>query len=250
MGAHVWILSRHHLLILVSRVCLFEKTTIRHHRWHVDQHIIWCSTRLLLKIVTLSFFFLLLFSLEMYLIVLLCSCLIILTTLSLCANQIHELQASVLSYGKLNLHNTKKPKTRWAHYLSTLTVPKHYFNHFYIIGLLFGINCAIELYFQKGLVFYLLRQWDQPSGSHHLPQLQCQVGLLLVNFHLARRVYESLIIERPSKEARMHMSHYLTGVGFYGAMVLGTWLEGAVHLGVWPSKTIEKGIYMYIYYHV
>lgn len=180
----------------------------------------------------------------MYLIVLLCSCLIILTALSICANRFHELQASVLSYGKLNLHNTKKPKTRWAHYLSTLTVPKHYFNHFYIIGLLFGINCAIELYFQKGLVFYLLRQWDQPSGSHHLPQLQCQVGLLLVNFHLARRVYESLMIERPSKEARMHMSHYLTGIGFYGAMILGTWLEGAVHLGVWPSRTIEKGIYI------
>ncbi|KAG1040460.1 hypothetical protein G6F25_004761 [Rhizopus arrhizus] len=150
-------------------------------------------------------------------------------------------KASVLSYGKLNLHNTKKPKTSWAHYLSTLTVPKHYFNHFYVVGLSFGILCAVELYFKDGILFYILRQLDQPSQSDRLSQMQCRIGLLLINVHLARRVYESFRIERPSKEAMMHISHYLVGIGFYGAMVFGTWLEGASYLGVWPTAPIEKG---------
>ncbi|KAG1461084.1 hypothetical protein G6F46_001202 [Rhizopus delemar] len=151
------------------------------------------------------------------------------------------LHASVLSYGKLNLHNTKKPKTSWAHYLSTLTVPKHYFNHFYVVGLSFGILCSLELYFKGGILFYALRQLDQPSQSDRLSQMQCRIGLLLINVHLARRVYESFRIERPSKEATMHISHYLIGIGFYGAMVFGTWLEGASYLGVWPTTPIEKG---------
>lgn len=50
----------------------------------------------------------------MYLIIFICTCLIILTILSICAQQLHELQASVLAYGKLNLHNNKKPTTLWA----------------------------------------------------------------------------------------------------------------------------------------
>lgn len=187
-----------------------------------------------------DFFFSFLFFI-MYLVTFICFCLITLCCLSICANLIHELQASVLSYGKLNLHNTKKPKTSWAHYLSTLTVPKHYFNHFYVVGLSFGILCSLELYFKGGILFYALRQLDQPSQSDRLSQMQCRIGLLLINVHLARRVYESFRIERPSKEATMHISHYLIGIGFYGAMVFGTWLEGASYLGVWPTTPIEKG---------
>lgn len=177
----------------------------------------------------------------MYLIFLLCFCLITLTVLSLCANLFHELQASVLAYGKLNLNNTKKPTTFWAHYLSTLTIPKHYFSHFYVVGLFFGLLCSAELYFKNGFVIYFLHQFDQPTGSRHLSQLQCQIGLFLINLHLTRRVYESNKIEKPSKEAMMHVSHYLAGIGFYGAMVFGTWLEGASHLGVWSTTTVNKG---------
>ncbi|CAO3677046.1 unnamed protein product [Rhizopus stolonifer] len=187
------------------------------------------------------FFFSLPCNNEMYLIFLLCCCLITLTVLSLCANLFHELQASVLAYGKLNLNNTKKPTTSWAHYLSTLTIPKHYFSHFYAVGLSFGLLCSAELYFKNGFVIYILHQFNQPTGSRHLSRLQCQIGLFLMNVHLARRIYESNKIEKPSKEATMHVSHYLAGIGFYGAMVLGTWLEGASHFGVWSTTTVNKG---------
>lgn len=167
----------------------------------------------------------------MYLIIFICTCLIILTLLSICAQQLHELQASVLAYGKLNLHNNKKPATRWAHHLSKWTVPKHYFSHFYVVGLSTAILSMAELlslrHFSTPLfMMQLLDRYDTRIGTHHLPRQQCILGLSLLTLHLARRVYESFWVEKPSKTATMHASHYLIGVGFYGAMVLGTWLEG------------------------
>ncbi|KAI8642097.1 3-oxo-5-alpha-steroid 4-dehydrogenase-domain-containing protein [Parasitella parasitica] len=167
----------------------------------------------------------------MYLIIFICTCLIILAILSICAQQLHELQASVLSYGKLNLHNNKKPTTNWAYRLSKLTVRKRCFSHFYVVGLTTAIISIAELTslscYKKPLFFmYLLDRYDNRAGSHHLPQQQCIIGLILVTCHLSRRVYESFCVEKPSKTATMHVSHYLIGIGFYGAMVLGTWLEG------------------------
>lgn len=167
----------------------------------------------------------------MYLIIFICTCLIILTILSICAQQLHELQASVLSYGKLNLHNNKKPTTNWANQLSKLVVPKHYFSHFYVIGLISAVISIVELislsYFKKPLLLIrLLDLYDDRTGSHRLSQQQCNIGLTLITCHLIRRVYESFWIEKPSKTATMHISHYLVGIGFYGAMVLGSWLEG------------------------
>jgi 3-oxo-5-alpha-steroid 4-dehydrogenase 3 len=172
----------------------------------------------------------------MYLIVFLCSCLLILSFLSILAKQLPELQASVLSYGKLNLHNDKKPKTLWATYLAKLIVPKHYFSHFYVIGLLFALICIVELISfdvcqQPLLLIFLLQHYDTDQGTHHLSKSTCTFGLALLTLHLARRVYESFWIERPSKTATMHISHYLIGVGFYGAMVFGTWLEGLASFG-------------------
>ncbi|RCH81855.1 hypothetical protein CU098_008287 [Rhizopus stolonifer] len=72
-----------------------------------------------------------------------------------------------------------------------------------------------------------LQHYDIPIASQHVSRQQCVLGLMLMTIHLSRRVYESFWIEKPSKTATMHVSHYLAGIGFYGAMVLGTWLEGA-----------------------
>jgi 3-oxo-5-alpha-steroid 4-dehydrogenase 3 len=178
----------------------------------------------------------------MYLIVFICACLVILTILSVCAQQIHELRASVLSYGKLNLHSDKKPTTTWASQLAKLTVPKHYFSHFYVIGLITACMSIIELtiwswYKRPLLLVYLLQKYDAEQGSDHANWYQSVIGLALMTCHLARRVYESFWIERPSKTATMHVSHYLVGVGFYGAMVLGTWLEGASNFDIWPKHS-------------
>ncbi|KAI8987835.1 3-oxo-5-alpha-steroid 4-dehydrogenase-domain-containing protein [Mycotypha africana] len=158
------------------------------------------------------------------------------------AQQLHELQASVLSYGKLNLHNQKKPRTLWADQLSKLTLPKYYFCHFYVIGLATSVICLIEMlawtqYNKPLLLISLLQRFDNDVGSRHLSLRQCTVGFTLMTIHLIRRVYESFLVERPSKTATMHFSHYLIGVGFYGAMVLGTWLEGASNFEIWSHQS-------------
>jgi 3-oxo-5-alpha-steroid 4-dehydrogenase 3 len=176
----------------------------------------------------------------MYLILIICTCLILLTILSIFAQQLKELRASVLAYGKLNLGNIEKPKTPWANALSKLIVPKHYFSHFYVIGLVTAIICWMELalwtqYNTSLLLIPLLQKWDNDNGSYHVSQQQCLIGLTLMTLHLSRRVYESFYIEKASKTATMNVSHYLIGVGFYGAMVLGTWLEGATQFNIWDS---------------
>ncbi|KAI7904611.1 3-oxo-5-alpha-steroid 4-dehydrogenase-domain-containing protein [Cokeromyces recurvatus] len=182
----------------------------------------------------------------MYLIIIICSCLITLTLLSICAKKIHELQASVLSYGKLNLHNNRKPITSWAQTLSTLKIPKHYFNHFYVIGLFTALESILEitlwLYFKRSFILIrLLQRYDVNMGSDHVSREQIWIGLVMMTCHLIRRVYESFWIERPSKTATMHLSHYFIGVGFYGGMVLGTWLEGAAQLGLWGEEDSRRG---------
>ncbi|KAI8326844.1 3-oxo-5-alpha-steroid 4-dehydrogenase-domain-containing protein [Blakeslea trispora] len=145
-----------------------------------------------------------------------CCCLLLLSLLSICAQQLSELRASVLAYG---------PTTSWAHVLYGLRVPKHYFGHFYCIGLLTAMVCLNRTL------------WFVSDRSFFISKRQCFTGLIMMTLHLARRVYESYLIEQPSKQATMHLSHYLIGIGFYGAMVLGTWLEGTTSDLSWPVKS-------------
>lgn len=177
----------------------------------------------------------------MYLITFISSCLLILTFLCVCAKILPELHASVLSYGKLNLHNDKKPTTSWATQLSKLIVPKRYFSHFYVVGLVFALLSATELtYLQlchRPLMLIWILNHDNMEGTQRLDKQTCIIGLSLMTLHLTRRVYESFLIEKPSKTATMHCSHYLVGFGFYGAMVFGTWLEGLSSFGQPQAET-------------
>ncbi|CDH58502.1 3-oxo-5-alpha-steroid 4-dehydrogenase [Lichtheimia corymbifera JMRC:FSU:9682] len=176
----------------------------------------------------------------MYLISFVCFCLCTLTFSAILARCIPLLRSSVLSYGKLQSIATR-PTSSIALQLAQWTVPKSWFAHFYVVGLISALYCFAEIVFLlqwhgHGPVLYCLRMWDIPQASSHISVLESIVALALLTLHLARRVYESFCIERPSLEARMHVSHYLAGVGFYGAMVLATWLEGAANFGVWSGK--------------
>ncbi|CAO3630609.1 unnamed protein product [Mucor hiemalis] len=82
-------------------------------------------------------------------------------------------------------------------------------------------------------------------GARHTPldKQTCIIGLTLMTLHLARRCYELFLIERPSKTATMHVSHYLIGIGFYGAMVFGTWLEGLSSFKAQSNNNNNSTIY-------
>ncbi|KAI8334998.1 3-oxo-5-alpha-steroid 4-dehydrogenase-domain-containing protein [Chlamydoabsidia padenii] len=176
----------------------------------------------------------------MLLILTICACLCILTVLAILSVTIHELRASVLHHGKL-LETAVTPRTRWANCLAQLNVPKSWFTHFYIVGLIFSLYCWLELLvatrdgIQVGPLLHTLQHWDSSQGSHRVDWQVCLIGLFLMTYHLTRRLLECWFIEKPSPHARMHISHYVVGIGFYGAMVFGTWLEGVGALSLWPD---------------
>ncbi|CAO3592471.1 unnamed protein product [Absidia cylindrospora] len=191
----------------------------------------------------------------MFLILFTSGCLWLLAFLSLLSKKVSELRASVLAYGKLNT-TADQPTSNWAGYLRLWTVPKSWFAHFYVVGLLFSMYCWLELslamtFKEKGQAPLLgplllsLQKWDSSRGSQSVNWSVCLYGLFLLTLHLARRLYESWFIEKPSPLARMHLSHYLVGFGFYGAMVFGTWLEGVAVLPIWQDYNSTSRSFCY-----
>jgi 3-oxo-5-alpha-steroid 4-dehydrogenase 3 len=83
------------------------------------------------------------------------------------------------------------------------TVPKSWFTHFYIYA--FWLNIGTWAY------AVLLRQY-QPS----------LIMWILVESHLVRRLEECLNISKFSSGARMHVFHYVFGLGFYTCVCLAT----------------------------
>ncbi|CAO3638532.1 unnamed protein product [Cunninghamella echinulata] len=187
---------------------------------------------------------------------------------TLCTRKtITYLQSSVLAYGKLN-QIADQPRTKWASIVRNWTVPKIWFTHFYIVGLIFSLYCWCEIILAMktmpsqsqqlqqqqhdnnrsilGPLLYMISRWDTPYGSQRLNWCTCLIGLSLMTLHLFRRVYESWYIERPSPNARMHFSHYLVGFGFYGAMVFGTWLEGVASLDIWQDNLVTPSDISYV----
>ncbi|KAI8381011.1 3-oxo-5-alpha-steroid 4-dehydrogenase-domain-containing protein [Radiomyces spectabilis] len=187
----------------------------------------------------------------MYLIVFVCFCLCTLSALCVLAKYVPDLRSSVLAHGKLQ-SVADRPTSSLSRVVASWTVPKSWFTHFYIVGLAFALICSAELTAatlrrKYGLLLTFLRHWDNPYWGDTLSLTESYLGTTLMTIHLARRVYESFYIEKLSPTARMHVSHYLVGIGFYGAMVFGTWLEGAVSFGVWPESSPALRSFHYIY---
>jgi 3-oxo-5-alpha-steroid 4-dehydrogenase 3 len=206
----------------------------------------------------------------MLLIALLCCCLHILSALSLLAKFQPTLRASVLAYGKLT-ETSDQPTSKFSLWISQQTVPKAWFLHFYLIGFLFALWCNLEITIllwkhKKGPIVSVLAHFDTPDFANTQPPIICLLTLCLITLHLGRRLYEVNIVERPSRQARMNISHYFIGIGFYGAMVFASWLEGAANLGVWdlsqqpmilfdshhlvrPHVIIALALFVYASYH-
>lgn len=176
----------------------------------------------------------------MLLIALLCCCLHLLSALSLIAKFQPTLRSSVLAYGKLT-DTADRPTSKLSSWIAQQTVPKAWFAHFYLIGFIFALWCDVEMamllhYQQKWPIISFLQHFDSPEFSSSQPAVICVLSLCLITLHIGRRLYEVNIVERPSKKAKMNVSHYLIGIGFYGAMVFAAWLEGAANMGVWDSS--------------
>jgi 3-oxo-5-alpha-steroid 4-dehydrogenase 3 len=82
-----------------------------------------------------------------------------------------------------------------------LTVPKSYFRHMYVVGILSG------LYFAMNAI-------SRPTRLHILHQQQTYVVFAFYLFQVGRRSYETFYLTIYG-ESRMHMAAYLLGLVYY-----------------------------------
>jgi len=139
------------------------------------------------------------------------------------------LRERFIVFGKL-LNNPKK----YIH------VPKKWFTHFYIVGLVWSLYLLIEysLYLFKPssklpLLHLISKYWDyninlnlknliqfkpqeNNSKSYTFEQLPLEsfMALILMTLHMLRRTLESFYVTKFS-DAKMHFGHYLVGITFY-----------------------------------
>ncbi|KAJ3059562.1 Steroid 5 alpha-reductase 3 [Podochytrium sp. JEL0797] len=106
------------------------------------------------------------------------------------------------SYGKVLGTSTKQadpqPPTALTWILS-LTLPKHYFTHFYILG------SAVCLALYPAVFPYI-----QPKAV-----VPTSIAMLMMTSQVLRRLYECVFVLRQSSTARIHVFHYINGVLFY-----------------------------------
>ncbi|KAF9969588.1 Steroid 5 alpha-reductase 3 [Actinomortierella ambigua] len=192
------------------------------------------------------------------------------------------LKNSILDYGKLNekAPNTKlnrqRLSDRWAMALRSLTVPKHWFAHFYVWATIWMAYLTFDLYalctaagngeeltwMDRPWSFLLLLEYfgvsvaARPLSADSVPWF-----LLGLNFlHVMRRWYESWYVERPSPTARMHVGHYLIGITFYIAVPPALWIDAVEHpervalsQALAPSRialfTVGFVLFVWAFYH-
>ncbi|GAB4822043.1 hypothetical protein N2152v2_009089 [Parachlorella kessleri] len=101
--------------------------------------------------------------------------------------------------------------------LSDWTVPQAWFGHFYAVGA--GWTALIGPLFLRSASYSSLGSWGQATFL---------VAILLLEFHLVRRLLETTLLMRYPPGARMHGIAYLFGLSYYLVVPLTVLPEGAV----------------------
>lgn len=104
-------------------------------------------------------------------------------------------------------------------WLADMTVPHSWFYHFYLCS---TICSAIWIYVYSQFLL------DSSTGSN-LQKVsdwnsRAFLGLLLMQFQGLRRLYECLVVAKPSY-SRMWVGHYFIGIAFYLFTNVAIWLE-------------------------
>ena len=117
------------------------------------------------------------------------------TVLILVINVIPPCHNILIPYGKTRSSPLKPARLR-----DLLSVPKRWFWHFYVVGVI----CCVGVW----CLCWMGNTW------HDNKKIDEWLGLVMMTFQVARRLYECLFVERPSN-AEMHVLHYIAGVLFY-----------------------------------
>lgn len=136
----------------------------------------------------------------------------------------------LLKYGK-NYENPQS-KSPIINYLTSITVPKRWFLHFYIayFGCCVFIGCFMAL-LQRNLTFHstittFVKSWLPAS----LESVSANYKHYMLIFYLLwlqsfRRLIESLYLTKFSLKAKINIFHYIMGLAFYVSISLNCFLS-------------------------
>jgi len=139
------------------------------------------------------------------------------------------LRKRFILFGKL-LNNPKK----------FIHVPKKWFTHFYVVGVIWSTYLSIEYYFyifkpnsKLPLLNFISNYWnyninlnfnskipiqfkENETNGYSFRQLPIEsfIGIILMSLHMLRRTLESYFVTKFS-DAKMHFGHYIVGITFY-----------------------------------
>ena len=137
----------------------------------------------------------------------------------LIAGLVPSLNHAFIPYGKTR--TVTQSSNAIIHYISSITVPKAWFWHFYLISMSLSIFWAT--------LFVVCSKDSQTCLLPWLGSVDNRTMILwtMMLMQGCRRLYESLYIQKLSS-ARMWIGHYLVGCTFYTFMSMAVLAEGSV----------------------
>lgn len=136
-----------------------------------------------------------------------------------------------LKYGKCYDTKLVAADNRFLQPLLSLTVPKSYFQHFYVV---FALLMLLVVLFPN----------QEPHG--HLERSNQPLITYILFAQALRRWYECTYIMQPNAKSRMNLAHYILGILFYVITALNCYLglsaSQELHLG--PTSIVLTACYV------
>ncbi|ODQ78542.1 hypothetical protein BABINDRAFT_23590, partial [Babjeviella inositovora NRRL Y-12698] len=146
----------------------------------------------------------------------------------------------LLQYGKVSLAKKeyqKHERDRWPpalvdqfiRFLVTITVPKSWFIHFYVLSSILSIS-------------------NQTKSGDSKPYTVCVILCCMIMTQSCRRLYECRYVSKPNPQARMNISHYLVGIFFYTAISVNCLFQAITHdiAGSFSCSCVSLGMVLLV----
>ncbi|KAI5868017.1 hypothetical protein GGS23DRAFT_7372 [Durotheca rogersii] len=111
----------------------------------------------------------------------------------------------------------------WA--TSASQVPHSWFRHFYVLSLSGSAFWAVQ-FLCRGRALEFVVEHEAKTGRPSMSVSQVILVWFLMSLQGARRLYESVVLVRPSP-SKMWVIHWLLGLAFYLCMSVSIWVEGS-----------------------
>lgn len=125
--------------------------------------------------------------------------------------------------------SSDKDDSKIAWLIHALEVPHSWFLHFYILSFGMSLFWGYQ-YITRGSVMGFLVNMQVRNGERGVDLGRMAVAWLLLTFQAARRLYESLVVQKTGKSA-MSSIHWIVALVYYACMSISIWIEGSSMFG-------------------